>query len=284
LAFEHVSFQVVFRDQQQWLMLSQLAEALYGKRGSQNATPFESRVRDLYRRHSDEFSDKMTALVEMATAGGKQMVRIFSLRGAHLLAMFARTDVAKAFRRWVLDLLEREVMGQAAAPDDCCPDARQQLQCAVRALQSKMTSHQVYRRVHLQFGVNSIDDLGARMPQAVAFVNGLAASWELVDQPALPAPAQGLSARDLENMTCLCNEVEYVRSAWGAYCPHLEALTPLMAGQLGEHILGAAAAARHLVRDHDLPSDREYAAGYPWRGSDVARRAYVDTAQNQLAS
>lgn len=35
-----------------------------------------------------------------------ERVRIFSLRGCHLLAMFARTPVAKAFRRWVLDVLD----------------------------------------------------------------------------------------------------------------------------------------------------------------------------------
>ncbi|MGL5410310.1 MAG: P22AR C-terminal domain-containing protein, partial [Shewanella sp.] len=35
-------------------------------------------------------------------------VRIFSLRGAHLIAMFSRTALAKEFRRWVLDVLDRE--------------------------------------------------------------------------------------------------------------------------------------------------------------------------------
>ncbi len=39
----------------------------------------------------------------------EKKVRIFSLRGAHLIAMFARTPVAKEFRRWVLDILDREV-------------------------------------------------------------------------------------------------------------------------------------------------------------------------------
>ena len=36
-------------------------------------------------------------------------VRVFSLRGCHLIAMFATTKVAKDFRRWVLDILDREV-------------------------------------------------------------------------------------------------------------------------------------------------------------------------------
>lgn len=34
-------------------------------------------------------------------------IRIFSLRGCHLLAMFARTPVAKAFRKWCLDVIEQ---------------------------------------------------------------------------------------------------------------------------------------------------------------------------------
>lgn len=54
----------------------------------------------------------MTALIDLPTKGGIQQVRIFSLRGAHLLAMFARTKVAKEFRHWVLDVLE----GEAEAP------------------------------------------------------------------------------------------------------------------------------------------------------------------------
>ncbi|WP_430231424.1 ORF6C domain-containing protein [Nitrosomonas communis] len=38
------------------------------------------------------------------------MMRIFSLRGAHLIAMFAKTEIAKEFRKWALDsdILERE--------------------------------------------------------------------------------------------------------------------------------------------------------------------------------
>ena len=38
---------------------------------------------------------------------GAGRCRIFSLRGCHLLAMFARTPVAKQFRHWVLDVLDK---------------------------------------------------------------------------------------------------------------------------------------------------------------------------------
>lgn len=64
----------------------------------------------IYNKYADEFSEGMTQVLEMSTSGNyRKKVRVFSLRGAHLIAMFARTDVAKEFRRWVLDILDREV-------------------------------------------------------------------------------------------------------------------------------------------------------------------------------
>ncbi|HHG8589914.1 TPA: Bro-N domain-containing protein [Citrobacter koseri] len=66
-------------------------------------------VQRIYSRHADEFTEQMTRVVKVTTPSGKQEARVFSLRGAHLVAMFARTNVAKEFRRWVLDILDREV-------------------------------------------------------------------------------------------------------------------------------------------------------------------------------
>ncbi len=69
-----------------------------------------ARERDLVRifnSHADEFTPDMSFLTTVDTAGGKQQVRVFSLRGCHLLAMFSKTPVAKEFRRWVLDLIEK---------------------------------------------------------------------------------------------------------------------------------------------------------------------------------
>lgn len=109
LIFGGTSLNVIDRNGDKWLTVNDIAAALYpsGERGSQTATPFVTRVRDLYRRHAEEFTDSMTALIEMEGAGGRQKVRVFSLRGAHLLGMFARSKKAKEFRRWVLDIIER---------------------------------------------------------------------------------------------------------------------------------------------------------------------------------
>ncbi|MDR5777722.1 Bro-N domain-containing protein [Caballeronia sp. LZ002] len=100
LSFQNYRFDVIDRDGQRWLRSPQIAGALGYNR--------PDRLYDLYTRNAAEFTSSMTAVVTLPTAGGDQQVRIFSLRGAHLLGMLARTSKAAAFRRWVLDLLERE--------------------------------------------------------------------------------------------------------------------------------------------------------------------------------
>jgi prophage antirepressor-like protein len=107
LSFQSFQFDVVTRDGQPWLRLPQIAGALgYRYSGKGLSTLFE-RIRQ-------EFTDSMTAVVKLPTAGGLQDVRIFSLRGAHLLGMFARTARAAEFRRWVLDILDQSLPAQGA--------------------------------------------------------------------------------------------------------------------------------------------------------------------------
>lgn len=102
LCFNDFTFSPVTRDSQPWFKSSELARAL----GYAN----DNYVTRLYRRNEDEFSSDMTQLIENSAEiqfGSEGRSRIFSLRGCHLLAMFARTPVAKAFRKWVLDVIEQ---------------------------------------------------------------------------------------------------------------------------------------------------------------------------------
>lgn len=85
-----------------WLTSSDLAKALQYSNSRA--------VTMIYNKYADEFTNGMTQVLEVSTSGNyRKKVRVFSLRGAHLIAMFARTQVAKEFRRWVLDILDREV-------------------------------------------------------------------------------------------------------------------------------------------------------------------------------
>ena len=107
LTFQDTTFNPVCRQKQVWLRDFQIGSAL----GYAQPAAFISRI---YNKHADEFAPSMTRLVRVKTNGGYQNVRVFSLRGAHLLAMFARTPVAKEFRRWVLDVLDKEVSQEQA--------------------------------------------------------------------------------------------------------------------------------------------------------------------------
>lgn len=89
-----------------WLTSADVAKAL-GYKSTKS-------ISNLFAQYEDEFSQGMTMVIESMTNGingssRRMKVRVFSLRGAHLIAMFARTPVAKEFRRWVLDILDREV-------------------------------------------------------------------------------------------------------------------------------------------------------------------------------
>lgn len=99
MVFEGTEIEMITRDSEVWARGPQIGAAL-GYRDP------AKKIRELYRRHSDEFTDTMTTVIDLPTAGGVQKVRVFSLRGAHLIGMLARTKKAKAFRRWVLDILD----------------------------------------------------------------------------------------------------------------------------------------------------------------------------------
>ncbi|QLB20037.1 hypothetical protein A6B43_00395 [Vespertiliibacter pulmonis] len=102
LTFQNKTLSAINQQNQIWLTVTEIGKALG------YSDPFKS-VKNLYDRHQDEFTPCMTQLVEMQTAGGMQKVRIFSLRGCHLIGMLSHTKVAKEFRRWVLDILDKEV-------------------------------------------------------------------------------------------------------------------------------------------------------------------------------
>ncbi|EJF31692.1 Bro-N domain-containing protein [Enterobacter sp. Ag1] len=109
LNFQGIHLQPVENMAETWLTAIQIGYALQYSD--------DKAVQRIYSRHADEFTEKMTGVVKVTTPYGEQMTRAFSLRGAHLIAMFARTTKAKEFRRWVLDVLEKEVLASPILSD-----------------------------------------------------------------------------------------------------------------------------------------------------------------------
>ncbi|MCP5196971.1 MAG: ORF6C domain-containing protein [Gammaproteobacteria bacterium] len=123
LTFQSTAFSVIDRNGEPWLKASELAQALGYKK--------VDAVTQIYDRNKDEFTDRMTQTLNLRVAENKDLgnsdaIRIFSLRGAHLVAMFARTAVAKDFRVWVLDIIDQH-LGQQQA-ETLLPSEQQILQ------------------------------------------------------------------------------------------------------------------------------------------------------------
>lgn len=101
LIFNNHNFAIIERDGRTWLTAADIAVALGYKRSDQVSRIFE--------RHQREFSISMTSIVETVSLGNVNLineVRVFSLRGAHMIDMFARTEQGVKFRAWVLDRLD----------------------------------------------------------------------------------------------------------------------------------------------------------------------------------
>lgn len=120
MSFNGHTLQSIIKDGQIWMTASDLAKALSYKNSKS--------VTNLFNANSSEFTSGMTMVTESVTNGingskRKMAIRIFSLRGCHLIAMFARTKVAKDFRKWVLDILDCEVSTPAIEQPPAITDA-----------------------------------------------------------------------------------------------------------------------------------------------------------------
>ena len=204
LCFNDFTFSPITRGNQPWIRATELARALgYGR---------ENQVSRLYRNNADEFTPEMTQLVEITAQpqnGAEGRARIFSLRGCHLLAMFARTPVAKAFRKWVLDVIEqygdRVPVAEPVTLNDKLISAaeRAELKLIVdaklstypAAVQGKARA-EIWTKHNRHFRIAEYSQLPARlMPEAREFllsvrvraINAIPTAESAIPYPALPA-------------------------------------------------------------------------------------------------
>ncbi|HDC4380473.1 TPA: hypothetical protein O8L52_000331 [Enterobacter cloacae] len=110
--FQGFAFNPVTEGGAIWFTSTELAKALGYKK--------TDAISQIYARNADEFSESMSLTLNMKVNGinnslRNKSVRVYSLRGAHLVAMFASTPKAKDFRRWALDILDREVQDSPIA-------------------------------------------------------------------------------------------------------------------------------------------------------------------------
>ena len=175
LCFNDVQFEIISRNGQPWITARQLSQALGYAR--------EDSVLKIYERNKEEFSSMMSATVKMTVGLTEVVARIFSMRGCHLVGMLSRTPVAKAFRRWVLDVLDRLAAEERAALPEVphikitpsTTASRKPLRALVHAwAQVSGTPHTaLWPQVKAHFQLERIDDLPEEwIPDAIAWVQG----------------------------------------------------------------------------------------------------------------
>ena len=172
LCFNDVKFNPINRDSQIWLKSSEIAEALGYKQ--------ENAISKIYNRNGDEFNENMTQVISNPQLPNLGM-RVFSLRGCHLLAMFSRTAVAKEFRKWVLDILDKEVGATKPLPVDISLLASNNQHREIKKLVHQISwqfwhkesaSDQVFNRLRVDFNLRRMEDLLAcQFEEAVDLLN-----------------------------------------------------------------------------------------------------------------
>ncbi|MCT8548676.1 hypothetical protein KZ380_03950 [Glaesserella parasuis] len=154
LTFQNTAMTVINQNNQIWFSITDIANALGYKE--------TNGVTRLYNSHSDEFTSCMTALVDTQTNGGIQKVRIFSLRGTHLIGMLSHTKVAKEFRKWVLDILDREISQNEQQNQPLVkPEVR---------YPASFTGAEIYSLVWLLISHRNMNDLLGELEQPLAAI------------------------------------------------------------------------------------------------------------------
>ncbi len=98
LTFNNTALTVHQANGQHWLSAQEISVALVYNRSSA--------VTEIYNRNRWEFGQDTSTSLKLRDKGGiLRKRRLFNRRGSHLIAMFAKTDKARAFRKWVLDVL-----------------------------------------------------------------------------------------------------------------------------------------------------------------------------------
>lgn len=84
----------------QWIKGTELCQALGYKNPGQSAA-------GIYKHKKIEFPETMMRKMTVPTKSGKQEAIVFSVSGAYMLTFYSHTETAKAFRKWMMELIDK---------------------------------------------------------------------------------------------------------------------------------------------------------------------------------
>ena len=265
LSFNEVNFSPVERNGQIWLTAGDLARALgYAKANA---------VTQVYERNKDEFNQSMTQVIDNPQSLNLRL-RIFSLRGAHLIAMFSKTAIAKQFRKWVLDVLDREVVTkQLESRQSISPEQQALLHeiVARRSQGERKIFAEMWARHNRHFKIPRYAELLAiHFSEAVHYL-------ETMELKAKVSTKQDnliqIDKNYHNNVQGLAWHMLWIREWWKQFGEPLRALSPNMAAAVHDHFTDGAMFAFHFIDKDDLKRQRERSEYYQWHLSCAERIA-----------
>ncbi|MNR93233.1 hypothetical protein D3C71_1089390 [compost metagenome] len=237
LSFNDISFHPVKQnDDQIWITSSELAQMLGYKR-------FD-KVTQIFNRRSDEFTCNMTRVIENPQIPNLGM-RIFSLRGAHLVGVFARTSVAKEFRKWVLDVLEKEVLQQQI-------DTRVKINAEQQAILKEIVDRrcesstkkrtELWARHNKHFRIPRYSELLAmHFQDAVDYLE------------TMQIKAKGdIHIDENQSIEILCGQAKLFQAWWNTHSPTLAKLNPLLVSMLHDNMFYMTYAISDLCKKYNV--------------------------------
>lgn len=236
LSFNETMFNVVRYEQDIWLTSTELAQALGYKQ--------ENAVSKIFNRKADEFTQKMTQVVENPQLPNLGM-RIFSLRGCHLIAMFARTPVAKEFRKWVLDVLDKEVLQQKI---DTRVKINTQQQTELKEIVDRRCEGSVKKRTELwsrhnqHFRIPRYSELLAmHFQDAVDYLE------------TMQIKAKGdIHIDENQSIEILCGQAKLFQAWWNTHSPTLAKLNPQLVYMLHDNMFYMTYAISDLCKKYNV--------------------------------
>ncbi|WP_180110779.1 Bro-N domain-containing protein [Acinetobacter sp. YH12098] len=264
LSFKEVNFTPVQQDNQVWITSRELGQALGYSR--------EDAVNKIFERNSDEFTGSMTRNVKLTLQGQAREVRVFSLRGCHLIAMLSRTAIAKQFRKWVLDVLDREVVTkQLESRQSISPEQQALLHeiVARRSQGERKIFAEMWARHNRHFKIPRYAELLAiHFSEAVHYL-------ETMELKARVSTKQDnliqIDKNYHNNVQGLAWHMLWIREWWKKFGEPIRAISPNMAAAIHDHFVDGAMFAYHFIDKEDLKKQRERTEYFQWHLSSAER-------------
>lgn len=229
-------FNVVRYEQDIWLTSTELAQALGYKQ--------ENAISKIFNRKADEFTQKMTQVVKNPQLPNLGM-RIFSLRGCHLIAMFARTPVAKEFRKWVLDVLDKEVLQQQI---DTCVKINAEQQAFLKEIVDRRCEGSVKKRTELwgrhnkHFRIPRYSELlSIHFQDAVNYLETMQIKAK-----------EGIHIDENQSIEMLCVHARFFQAWWRTHSPALAKLNPLLISMLHDNMFSMSYAILDVSKKYNI--------------------------------